>query len=118
MYMGKENGAELSAPIDMFEGITAIRRYSHLIDLCGFIDDPRKAKARENVYRREALKRGVEIVKLVEKDDDKREELDQTLTWLRGRDYEMHRFVTGVLDQAQAVRNATRDMSRMTGKPE
>lgn len=110
--MGKENEKELSVPLNVFDHVTQIRKYYHLIGLCDLVDNLGTAR----VYKRAALKKGMEIVTLVEKDEERKEELDKALNWLRKRDYEMYGNVSNVLEQAQALRAVTRDMMRMNGK--
>ena len=101
--MGKENGSPGESVVDseMFRQVTQIRRYYHLIDVCYLMDRPGQA----SVYKNHALKKGLVIVSSAEIDERHKDDLDRTLTWLKGRDHEMYGHVTSVLDHAQAVRN-------------
>lgn len=96
--MGKENGDGFREG-DMFEGVTTIRRYYHLMDVCKVIGDDEGARSNQI----KAYKAGLKIMIRAERDGSKREDLDGTLEWLRRRDYETHKFVTHILDQAQAT---------------
>lgn len=89
---------------DMFEGVTVIRRHYHLMDVCRLTGDDEG----ERSNRIKAYRAGLKIMIRAEKDGSKREDLDGTLEWLRSRDYETHKFVTTVLEQAQATIDVVR----------
>lgn len=101
--MGKENGDGFR-PRDMFTNVDILRRHYLMMDVCRLIGDDEGAKSSQlNAYRT-----GLKIMIHAERDSGKRDDLVETLEWLRRRDYETHKFVTTVLEQAQAAIDVAR----------
>src|SRR6185369_4378593 len=111
MRRGKEG--EPFGKSDMHEFVTQIGRYDRLSEY----HDSEGETERADFYREAALRTGVAIIEATEKDEKSQAELTRALKWLKGRDYEQHGVVEGILGAARAVRNVTGDAMRAKGKP-
>lgn len=96
-------------PSEMFEHVTQITRCHQSAEVHSLLGYEAEADA----YRDRAVKKGIHVLALAEFNPEKQHALEQSLAWLRGRDYDMYKTVTKTLEQAQV----TIDMAKIRRNP-
>lgn len=99
----RRRGRTIDAPrriLSITDGMLQIRRLHNRADVLEIEGKP------EGVRRLhlEALRVAVRVVRLAAENGDSKQELDTAMQGLKGSDWDMHRKIENILEQAQAVR--------------